>query len=72
MTGRSALGGLGVGLDLAVSAFSSLASTFFAFFMARSIFAPMSDTPTTTSPACPASRCSPSSLRSWRLMPAAA
>ena len=37
----------------AVSAFSSLASTFCAFFIDRSIFAPMSDTPTTTRPALP-------------------
>ena len=57
---------------LAVSAFSSLASTFLALFISRSIFAPMSDTATTTRPACPASRCSPSSFRSLRLIPAAA
>src|SRR5690242_10949523 len=56
----------------AVSAFNCLASIFRAFFISRSIFAPMSDTPTTTRPACPASRCSPSSFRSWRLIPAAA
>ena len=57
---------------LAVSAFSSLASTFLALFISRSIFAPISDTATTTRPACPASRCSPSSFRSLRLIPAAA
>src|SRR3954447_15935882 len=32
----------------------------------------MSETATTTRPAVPSSSCSPSSLRSWRLMPAAA
>ena len=56
----------------ALSAFSCLVSIFCAFFIARSILAPMSATPTTTRPACPVSRCSPSSFRSWRLIPAAA
>ena len=56
----------------ALSALSCLACTFSAWAMARSILAAMSETPTTTSPAWPASRCSPSSLRSERLSPAAA
>ena len=56
----------------AASALSSLVSSFSARFMAASTFPPMSESATTTSPASPASSSSPSSLRSCRLMPAAA
>src|SRR4051812_21525301 len=55
----------------AVSAWISFCSSFAARFMASSTLAPMSETATTTRPAWPVSRCSPSSLRSWRLIPAA-
>src|SRR3954466_13181285 len=55
---------------------TSAFSCFFWILSARRIsfstFAPMSATATTTNPACPVSRYSPSSLRSWRLIPPAA